>query len=382
MQNHEKISEDIKLLIIDFLNEKIDNQELRVLTQWIQHSEEHGKLFNAYKTTWLLSKNSVRFNHKSERALASIKQSIEKRKSISAPAFWNVYRIAASWFIVFILGSGITVYFTQRNFTKKSAEVYTSVIAPLGSTTLLDLPDGSKIWLNAGSKITYGSNFGKTYRELHLSGEAFFSVKTNKNKPFLVFTSDVVVKALGTRFNVKAYPEEKTITTTLEEGRVVITSLHQSTNSNAIELKPKEVATFYRYKLKEETVPQKKSTHKDSVVQTAHPNASFQIDKKAPIEIVTSWKEETWVIEAEPLGKFAILLERRYNVKIEFESEDVKSYKFTGKIQNENIEQIMKAIELSAPITYSIHKNVISILMENQRKTKFNQYTKNSTLTF
>jgi ferric-dicitrate binding protein FerR (iron transport regulator) len=375
MQNNKTISEDIQLLIVDFLQNRIDEKGLILLNNWLQESNEHEKLFNDVKTAWLVSSKNTIQTVSTEKAFIRLKGSRTNADVFKTKPFWNIYRIAASWFVIFMLGSVITGYFTQRYTTKMNQQGYTSVVAPLGSTSYLDLPDGSKVWLNAGSKITYSNDFGNQKRELHLIGEAFFSVKTNRQKPFLVFTSDLVVKALGTKFNVKAYPEEKTITTTLEEGKVVITPIKKSSDKEVIELRPKEVATYYRVKPKEEKVQKANPEKIESAAKETPTSNQFVVNNEIPTELTTSWKEATWIVESEPLDKFAILLERRYNVKIEFDSQELKNYKFTGKIQDENIEQIMKAVELSAPINYTIHRNVISTSLENQRKNRFNEYT-------
>ena len=82
------------------------------------------------------------------------------------------------------------------------------------------MPDSSQIWLNAGTTITYSEDYGQRTRTLNLNGEAYFKVAKDSLHPFIVNTQGIIVRALGTRFNVKAYPEEKTISATLEEGKI------------------------------------------------------------------------------------------------------------------------------------------------------------------
>ncbi|NJO69186.1 MAG: FecR domain-containing protein [Bacteroidetes bacterium] len=238
MQKQNNISEDIQLLIIDFLQNRIDQENLTVLNSWLAESENNVSLFNEFKTYWLLTAKKQNEKILTDKALLNVKSALNESK-IPKRFLWNTYKIAASWLIVFILGSGLTSYYFSHFSEKNNLEGNTSVFAPLGSTSYLDLPDGSKVWLNAGSKITYNNNFGKKSRILELTGEAFFNVKTNPKKPFLVVTSDLIVKATGTRFNVKAYPEEKTITTTLVEGKVIIEPVLKSEKNEIVVLKQK-----------------------------------------------------------------------------------------------------------------------------------------------
>ena len=91
-----------------------------------------------------------------------------------------------------------------------------------GSKTNVILPDGSQVWLNAGSKLSYDKNYGNTIREINLTGEAFFDVVHNVEKPFIIHTSKMDIKVLGTRFNVKSYPTDKTTEATLIRGSIEV----------------------------------------------------------------------------------------------------------------------------------------------------------------
>lgn len=380
MENFDHIPEEIQLLISDFFKETIDEQGLRLLNEWISGNDEHLHLFYSYKSIWLLSGNTTPVSpEKTEEALFDIKQKLNHTSIKKQAPFWTIRKIAASWLLFLITGGAmsflLTKYISGNNNQK---EIITSITAPLGSKSVIDLPDGTKVWLNAGSKLAYNSEYGRSTREVRLTGEAYFSVKTNKKVPFLVKTSDVLVKALGTKFNVKAYPEEKTITATLEEGKIVLTPLSKSSSAGNIELKPKEMATFYKHKVEISPLKAKKEITQEKIVQkVGKTEGTLNVDSDVKTDLVTSWKDSTWIIESQPLGILAPVLERRYNMIITFDSNKIRKYKFTGKIQKETIEQIMSALELSAPIQYKIERDTVTISLNRVRQKQYDQYTNN-----
>ncbi|HEY4786439.1 MAG TPA: FecR family protein [Bacteroidales bacterium] len=374
MENFYQIPEEIQLLISDFFNKSIDEEGLYRLNQWVAESDEHVHLFNSFKSVWMLSGKSVHMRpEKTEIALHSVKQRLEVGHLKGINIFRSMQRIAASWLIFLMIGGASGFFITKHALSHRQKQLYTSISSPLGSKSTIELPDGTKVWLNAGSKIVYNNEYGHSVREVQLTGEAYFSVKTNKKVPFLVRTSDVVVKALGTKFNVKAYPEEKTITATLEEGKIVITPLGNLSSKKVVELKPNEMATFYKQREKINTFQKKIAPQIHN--QEPEKSGTLNVNSNVNTNLVTSWKDSTWIIEAQPLGILAPVLERRYNMVIEFGSDRIKKYKFTGKIQKETIEQIMSALELSAPIQYKIARDTVILSLNKTRQKQYEQYT-------
>ncbi|HEX3007572.1 MAG TPA: FecR family protein, partial [Bacteroidales bacterium] len=225
MDNLENNNIDITSLFVSYFMGEITPAELQILENWLDTSPQNREQFNQFEATWLLSGKTVRLDKIDNQLLwgeleSKIKQTNltededQKRKGRTM----SILRIAASWIIFMALGSVLTIWLSRDNTV--SAEQVTEITAPLGAKSFVKLPDGTSIWLNAGSKVSYDKNFNAKERKINLSGEAFFNVVTNKEKPFTVHTSDIIVRAFGTRFNVKAYPEEKTITATLEEGKI------------------------------------------------------------------------------------------------------------------------------------------------------------------
>lgn len=371
-----QIPEEIEALIADFLRNRINEEGVNTLSNWLQEDNSRREYFNEIKSAWLLSNKNLRASSEEiDAAIQKINQLKDQSKIVEMKPYWNFTRIAVSWVVLLGIGGLLGTYFGQKN-SNNTQLTGTTITAPLGSKSVVTLPDGTKVWINAGSKIYYDNEFGKGSREVQLIGEAYFNVKTNKKVPFLVKTSDIIVKALGTKFNVKAYPEEKTITTTLEEGKVVLTSLKKQSTEEAAELKPNQTLVYYRDVKKSEiydNLPEKQA--EKEVASYANAKKATSVDWHMPTELITSWKDDVWIIEGEPLGILAPVLERRYNVKIEFQGEEIKEFKFTGKIQKETIEQIMEAMELSSPIHCMFDNNTLKISLNSKLFEKYKRNT-------
>ncbi len=181
------------------------------------------------------------------------------------------------------------------------------LVMPYGSSSKIVLTDGSTVWLNAGSRLLYPSNFTGKTREVVLFGEAYFKVASNIEKPFIVKTSELEIKALGTEFNVSAYPEDKIIQTVLKSGSVSIKITVSGKNEQEILLFPNQLASFNK-----ET--------KQSVISNV--NTDFY----------TLWTNGLLCFENQDLNRVIKSLERFYNIKIQFEEPLTGGIKISGKL--------------------------------------------------
>jgi ferric-dicitrate binding protein FerR (iron transport regulator) len=360
-------TEDIKLCIAGYLTGSLDQQEVLRLMQWINASDENRELFNKMKVSWELAGKKgdwERFN--ANKSWRHIQFELDRPgifRNISGRQF---FKTAATWLLLIAIGSLCTFVINRHSNTDTLSKT-TEIVAPLGAKSIVNLPDGTKIWLNAGSKLVYNTGFNVKDRVVQLTGEAYFHVKTDKSKPFIVKTSDVIVRALGTRFNVKAYPDEKTITATLEEGKIDV-QLASSVKQENIVLKPNENIVFYKGGKTQTGLLQKTI----KTAPTIEKNASrIEVQENVKTVLYTSWKEGKWIIESEPLSSLIPKLERKFNLTIAFSDKELMDYKFTGSIKNETIEQIIKALSFTAPVDYTIEKDTITLWVNKQLKEKF-----------
>lgn len=198
------------------------------------------------------------------------------------------------------------------------------IMIPYGKRSELTLPDGTHIWLNSGSRLSYPSVFGSDSREVFLSGEAFFEVSHDKNRPFFVFAKELKVKVLGTKFNISAYSEDPVIRTVLLEGK--INASKNQLFAKETSLSPGEGITFN----KEE---------------------GTMIRGKADIRLYTSWIDGYLFFENEPTTEVLKKLERYYNREIRVD-EKLSGNTFSGKLDlSEDIRQVLENISFASSLT-------------------------------
>ena len=245
----------------------------------------------------------------------------------------------------------------------------------MGSKSNITLPDGSVVWLNAGSMLTYPADFGMETREIQLTGEAFFDVKSDSLMPFLVHTGEMTVRAKGTRFNVKAYPDDEMMVATLEEGKLdVLIQATEKSPEQRVELTPKQQFVILKSQLQNSPAEKKQTTIAKLPSAASGSKVAIKSGRVIPnvkTELATSWKDAQWIVADAPLSSFAADLERRYNVEIHFDTEELKNYKVTGSFENETVEQIFLALSLAAPVNYKINKNQVMLSLNKANKDKF-----------
>ncbi len=344
--------------VINYLNGDMSNSREADFQKWLDEDEANRKFFNEYKDIWQASLLYRKNMFRPEEAYKKIKSEIEKK--VAAKRFL-IYRIAAAIVIGFFIG-GLSAYIIQNRIKLNNNISYHEISVPLGAKSKITLPDGSQIWLNAGSKLKYTNLFNVANREVILEGEGYFNVSKNEKLTFTVNAADLAIKAVGTIFNVKAYPEESTVQTVLVEGKINIRKQKAERNSKVIVLLPNQSATYFksdtRIYVSESVRNNKKADNINKTLSVK--KGRIYLSRQVESELYTSWKDEYWIFKSEPLSELAKKIERRYNVIITFDSENLKNYRFSGSFKDETLEQVLTAIELSSPVTYSINgKNII-----------------------
>lgn len=216
-----------------------------------------------------------------------------------------------------------------------------------GSTSKVELPDGSMVWLNAGSKLTYNKDFGKELREVTLSGEGYFDVTKMKDKPFIIHTSNIKIKVLGTAFNVKAYPEDKLSETSLIRGSIEVTINNRP--NDIIILSPSEKLVVENDKVvrrgeltKPVDAPVTPMIPMVAVNKLRYSPADSSIDEIA-------WIDNRLIFRNETMEELALRMERRYAVRIKIEAEELKEMKVNGIFDQESVTQALEALREMIP---------------------------------
>jgi len=203
------------------------------------------------------------------------------------------------------------------------------LVIPYGKTSEIILPDGTHVYLNAGSRLVYPDFFADKTREVFLVGEAFFDVEHNEKQPFVVQTTDIRVRVLGTEFNVSAYPSDNIIETVLTSGKVRLEQNNTGMFSETIEIKPGQLASFS----KTERTTQLKSVD---------------------IENYTLWKESLLKFESTDLSRVVKKLERYYNIRFKYDDPFLGGIKITGKLDlSDNREFVLENVADAATVEIS-----------------------------
>jgi ferric-dicitrate binding protein FerR (iron transport regulator) len=357
------------------------SEEIQHLLHWFNESEENPKEFAKHEMLWNALEIIGRKNEfNTERAYQKFTDHIEgfggRKKTLSLLS--RLSRIAA----MLIFASGIAFlagYYTRPD---KKTSTTCKIVTPKGSKAFVELADGTKVWLNAESELSYPESFADETRNVFLDGEGYFEVAKDAERPFIVHTSKLNIRAVGTAFNVKSYPSEDIIQTTLVEGSVAIEKQNTQKLKKAISgensivfLKPNQQATFYK------TTSVIDINSKTSVIKTDNQQIvkskdvlvkkdSLLLDKMVDTKLFTSWKENKLVFDNEPFESLSFKLERQFNMKCKFMDEEIKSFRFTGKFNEISVEQLFDALQYASPFHYIINENEIYISLKPIRKIR------------
>ncbi|MEN7550343.1 FecR domain-containing protein [Rapidithrix thailandica] len=268
-----------------------------------------------------------------------------------------------------------TVLFWQTDITlltntQHSESSLLVVEAPMGSKSMVNLPDGSKVWLNAKSKITFDDRFNVDNRDIYLEGEAFFDVEKDK-VPFTVHIDQYDIAVLGTAFNVRAYPEDSNIITTLVRGSLKVQPKIPGTRHKDILLKPNEKVVLQKSKQVADSLSGDKENDPPAKSIPLSVTKAPELIKNVDTHIETAWREGWLTIQGESLEELAKRMERLYDIEISFESEELKSYRYTGNIKQLSLEQVLKALALTSPVEFTIHEKSVSLELNQQEKSKY-----------
>ena len=234
-------------------------------------------------------------------------------------------RIAAILFLP-VLIAGLTYFFLEQKSSDKKV-AWAEIQCPQGVRTHFELPDGSTGYLNSGSVLRYPVPF-TSERQVKLSGEAFFDVTHDKSSPFHVLTDNLDVKVLGTRFNVLAFDDMNYEEVTLEKGKVEVYNRNQ--------------------KLISSLVPDHQLNY--------NLTTGKYIQKSIAASQYVSWIEGKLIFRDEKFDQVAKRLSRWYNAEIIIADSRLNDYVFHATFVNEQLEEALKLIELTTPITYQLQK--------------------------
>lgn len=320
--------DNTKILLLDrFMRGETSPEEEQQLLAWFREVDSQEDILTFYRQRWhesatkeiseevqLRMFNQIRDRINTDKTTPLKNNRKQNRKRLLR---WGQYAAA----VILCIVVGITSHlYTRQSMTEVKEYM---IEAEKGQRASVTLPDGTKVWLNSHTQIVYNSNYGMEDRVVDLHGEAYFEVAKDKEHRFIVKAGGLDVEALGTTFNVKAYKEDDGVIATLFSG-----SIRATTGKQSVILSPAQQVAFSR--------------ESETLVVNSPENIAY----------ASMWRDNELAFKGETLSEIAIRLNRLYNVQIEFKSEKIKQYRFSGVIKNNSLDNVFEIISLTSPIMY------------------------------
>lgn len=319
MENLQDINES---QLLSYFANTLSAEERREVEAWMDASEANKKLArDIYYLYFAADTLGAMRRADAPRALKAVKKRIKKNHHLS---MWNwIQRGAAVLFIPLLIS---TLYFAMRKAPAEFVEIRTNP----GMVATVNLPDGTKVWLNSLSYLKHPVKFTGDTREVTLSGEAYFSVRKDKSKRFIVQApKDVKVEVLGTEFNMEAYENEENISTTLVSGSVKLSYLTSGREEKTLVMKPNEKTVYNAHTKEIQTAP----TFTDSDV---------------------AWKDQKVVLRNTSLSDMLRMLSKRFDVEFVIKTESLRENSYTGTFSTQQLQKVLEHLRLSSGIQYRI----------------------------
>lgn len=360
------------LLVARKLSGEATVEDHRELSVFFEEDKAYKEKYDLLKAHW---ENKYNVRTDIDAALERIILRIEKDRDLSnqeAPVVsvakekWSIHRYMTIFskvaaILLICLGS---IYFIYQNARPHSSVEQAAVRnaewqteqTDKGAKSTIFLQDGTKVILNAESKLRFPKRFSGATREIYLTGEAFFDVTHNAAMPFIIHTDKMNIKVLGTEFNVKSYPQDSAYETTLIRGSIEVTLKDRP--DDRIILKPKEklIVANLEFENAPESATSLPSIHSQLSITGLH-----YISKTDSAVVETSWMDNKLVFQDESFANLAMDMERKYAVNIHFSNEKLKEYRFTGIFKEETIRDALNALQLTEKFNYKINGNTVYI---------------------
>lgn len=341
-------TKETEKLIAKHLSGEATPQENQAFRQWINSNNQNKTDFNKIALSYQLSKGKTLHSQKSK-VFANIQQKIYVDHEIRIDKKQNsINRRLKAWMsvaasIIVLISLGL-FYYTNSNSSLVQESVHEQLVVksnPAGQKSKVFLPDGSIVWLNSESSISYESEFNDSSRHIHLNGEAFFEVKKDNARPFVVYSGTVSTTALGTAFNINAF-NKNNITVSLTHGKVNV-------KANHIQGSPQ------------------------GLIINAGEGVVYNADNKNPINkiiinpsTVMLWRDGLLHLKNSSLQETITKLERWYGVEIKLNNKPIEMWNANGLFDNEYLENVLRSLSFSQDFNYEIKGKQVLITFKNE----------------
>ena len=372
-----KASEEENKRIQDWLNEPSNKFRVDKFLKMLWNEIEAKPDDLSFDQDTVLEKIRETIHHQREKTIHQTRNS-DKSSLTAATVFKQMARVAAILLLPVMMYLGWEVLNQKMWLESQKEVVYNEIVCPLGARSHFELPDGTTGSLNNGSRLKYPVKFHGDLREVKLQGEAYFNVKKNKQRPFIINTHGLDVKVTGTRLNVYSYPEDKYQEFTLESGSMELLKKENNRQVTFARMKPGQHAV---YQLKEakvdvektnnqaeetkevkevegnmeklETLVSKMDTEEQVIYETDEGKIEFEYKKD--LGKYTSWKEGMLVLRNDPMPLLLKRIERWYHVEFNVLDEEINEYTYWATFEQENLNEVLELLTLTGPIRFRKH---------------------------
>lgn len=260
------------------------------------------------------------------------------------------------------IAAGLAVAVAAALWTYRAAPTATETVfqTKTGEKKKWQLPDGSSILLNGGSTLTVAAGFNENNRNVYLSGEGYFEVAPNPRQPFMVHTPAILVRVLGTVFNIRAYPGDTITSASLLQGAIKVYAnegpVTEALPENGLLLSPNQ-------KLQVVKRPEKETPGSGKAAAAGNYRVTrLGNDSTLNTLVETDWTRGRLSFNDQPFDAIALELERWYGVKIRFQDPQLKQYRFVATFDRENIDQVLRALQATSNFSYRKEQDSVIIL--------------------
>jgi ferric-dicitrate binding protein FerR (iron transport regulator) len=319
---------DIEELLPGYFEGSISEPDRVVIEAWKNLSHSNREIFDqSEKVCRSLRLLSEMEHFNPRKALQQVNRKISQRTS---QRWWYIWQRVAAILVIPILITAVWLSLGKnKNHHLAVTPSWQTFSTPPGVKAKFYLPDSTAVWLNSSSSITYPSQFVGDLRTVTATGEIFFDVTTNPDKPFIVSLDKIHIRVLGTRFNIINYPNEGQSEVILQEGKIELCTGTPGALTSLSPINPGERATFDR---------------NNNRINIRHVDT----------EKYTAWISGKLVFKDDPMDEVVRKLNRWFNVDIEVADPRILEYVYTATFQDESLDQILELLTISAPISYQV----------------------------
>ena len=358
MDENNQIEERFWLLVSLQLSGEATAEELTELAGLLRDHPQWGLRKEAFTNIWRQKPATTQgpkdnFHRHLQRLSTHLSNPTQQNEQVEQPPkrlkMKRFLPLAASLIGIALL---IALYTHHERSTPGTGTVSTRP----GSRSKLQLPDGTLVWLNADSRLTYNFDDRSPTREVQLVGEAYFDVAKDKNRPFILHTTTIDIRVLGTMFNVQCYGNEKNTEASLFQGSVEVTV--KNLPDKKIILQPSEKLIVHNNEIAVSSIKTKQGDPDDEPLMTL---AKVHYQEQDSSYMESLWTKNRLAFDNCTLEEVANKIERWYGVHVTIANETLKTARFSGVFNDESLNQVMEALQLTGDLHYTIHKKEVTI---------------------